>query len=222
VTPTKAHLAPRLLAATLAAGLLLGCALTGKSEAIEPRYFTPERAGEPGPIARAEPHSDLRLRLGSVRSAPHLEERLVFRGADYELAYYPDRRWTEAPQRYLRRRLSRALFEEHGVKQVLGGPALVLDVELTAFEEARRGERVIARVEVTVTLHDERVALWEETLIAEQPVKGAVAGEGAAALVSALSEGLRAVVERISERTILELSARRPPEAVTPTPLVVE
>jgi hypothetical protein len=77
-------------------------------------------------------------------------------------------------------------------------------------------------VEVTVTLHDERVALWEETLIAEQPVKGAVAGEGAAALVSALSEGLRAVVERISERTILELSARRQPEAVTPTPLVVE
>lgn len=202
----------------LPAGLVLGCALTGKSEAIHPRYFTPERAGDAAQVVKAAPRADLLLRLGSVRAASHLEERLVFRGSDYELGYYPDRRWTEAPQQYLRRRLSRSLFEEHGIRQVLGGPALVLDVELTAFDEARRGARPLARVEATVTLHDERVALWEETLVVERTVKEAPVGEEAAALVTALSEGLSLLVEQVTLRVVKELSALPRPGEARPGP----
>jgi cholesterol transport system auxiliary component len=196
-----------LLLCTLAALFAIGCALTSKSEAIAPRYFSPERAGG---IARTGAKSMVELRLGHIESAPHLDERIVFRDSDYELGYYEERRWTEGPEQYLKRRLERALFEERGLHRVVGGVAPTLEVELTAFEEIRAPRR-IARVEVMVRLQDQRFVRWEETLTIDQPILVKAGGDAAEATVAALGLALGAVVDRIADRAVLELTA--PPAA---------
>src|SRR6201989_40623 len=94
------------------ASALAGCALLGKNEPLVPRYYTPEYDGDaPSPFAR----SDLELRLGRVEGWSHVRERMAIRSSNRELFYYEDRHWTERPEIYLRRALSRALFEERGV-----------------------------------------------------------------------------------------------------------
>jgi cholesterol transport system auxiliary component len=192
-----------------------GCALTSKSEPLVPRYFSPERPGE---VARPAARSDgpaAELRIGRVEAASHLEERLVFRTSANELGYYPERRWTEEPERYLERRLARVLFQERGLRHVVGGSAATLEVELTAFEEVR-GPKRVARVQATVTLHDQRVVLWEETLTIEQPISEGRSGDPGDAVVAALGESLRITVDRIADRVVQELAAT--PPAAPPAP----
>ena len=185
-----------------------GCALTSKSDPLLPRYFSPERPGEARPVAAtARPPGE--LKLGRIQGSSHLEERLVFRDSANELGYYPERRWTEEPEEYLERRLKRVLFEERGIRHVVGGTAVTLDVRLNAFEEVRAPKRV-ARVEVSVTLRDERLVLWEETLTIEQPVGAAHNGDMADAVVTALGESLRITVDRIADRVVRELAAVPP------------
>lgn len=196
-----------LLACALAALLAAGCALTSKSDPVTPRYFSPERPGDVArpptqPVAQA-----MELRLGHITSASYLDERLVYRDTDYELGYYQERRWTESPDQYLRRRLAWALFEERGLRHVVGGSAPTLEAELIAFEEVRAPKRV-ARVRVSVRLYDPRAVLWEQTLTVDQPVTAA--GDDDAA-VQALGLALRTVVERIANRVGTELAAKGAP-----------
>lgn len=191
--------------AVLAALFALGCALTSKSEATAPRYFSPERPAELSRAPSPAPGAGAELRLGRVTSASHLDERLVFRDSDQELGYYQERRWTEAPEQYLKRRLGRVLFEERGLRRVVGGQAPTLELELIAFEEIRVAQ--IARVQVIVRLQDQRVVRWEETLTVDQPVAQSAADNRAAAMVEALGQALRALVDRIAERVVSELSA---------------
>jgi cholesterol transport system auxiliary component len=201
----RAPRAGALLLGVIPALFALGCALMSKSEPIVPRYFSPER---PGDLAAPRPHAPglpAELRLGRVTSTSNLDERLVYRESAYELGYYQERRWTEAPEEYLKRRLSRALFEERGLRRVVGGPAATLDVDLVAFEEIRAPKRV-GRVQVTVRFWDQYVVRWEETLTVDEPL-GAASADAA---VEALGAALRAVVDRIADRVVSELS---PPPA---------
>ncbi len=145
-----------------------------------------------------------------MSSASHLDERLVYRDSQYELGYYQERRWTEAPEQYLKRRLARVLFEERGLRQVVGGAAATLELELVAFEEIRAPKR-LARVQVIVRLQDQRAVRWEETLTVDQPMAAGPAGDAAGAMVEALGAALRAVVHRIADRVVSELAAA-PPE----------
>jgi cholesterol transport system auxiliary component len=202
--------APRLCALFLCAVSALaglGCALTSKSKPIAPRYFSPERAGDVAKPGAMSPGAAAELRLGRVDGVSHLEERLIFRDSEYELGYYAERRWTEAPERYLKRRLSRVLFEERGLCHVVGGPAATLDVQLTAFEEIRAPKRT-ARVQASVSLHDQRVVLWEATLTVDQPLSATSKGDVADAAVDALGQALRTVVDQIADRVVDELAAR--------------
>jgi cholesterol transport system auxiliary component len=140
-----------------------------------------------------------------VEGAEYLEERLVFRDSGTELGYYAERRWTEAPEQYLKRRLSRVLFQERGLRHVVGGNAPTLDVELTAFEEIR-GTTRIARVQIAVELHDQRVMLWEETVTVELPVPANPRSDPADAVVQTLGQALRVAVDRIADRVGSELA----------------
>src|SRR5688572_26651074 len=93
--------------------LLSGCALLGKSEAFVPRYFSPDTSSHGKPKAASAARADgALLKLGRITAASYLGERIVFRDSNYELNFYEERRWTERPEDYLRRALSRALFEE--------------------------------------------------------------------------------------------------------------
>src|SRR4051812_10668550 len=101
----------RMFSAVLVWGIsvvaVAGCALTSKSDPIVPRYFSPERSGDTSRRATQPQGPPAELRLGRVDGASHLEERLIFRESDNELGYYAERRWTEAPEQYLKRRLAR-------------------------------------------------------------------------------------------------------------------
>ena len=196
---------PTFLFGTLAVWGIGGCALLSKSAPITPRYFSPERPGDvplSAPRHRGPPQE---LRLGRVDSAANLEEMLIFRDSASEIGYYRERRWTEAPEQYLRRRLARVLFEERGLREVVGGDGPTLDVQLTAFEEARVPRRM-ARVQVIVRLQDGRLVKWEETVTAEEPVAVTAGVDEADASVAAIGTALRAAVDVIADRVVLELT----------------
>ncbi len=191
--------------AGLSALLVLGCALTTKSEPLVLRYFSPERPGEVREPARPPAEVAPELRLGHVTGASHLDERVAYRDSEVEVGYYQERRWTEEPGEYLRRRLALVLFERRGLRHVVGGAAPTLEVELTAFEEIRRPTR-LARVQVSVRLQDARLVRWEETLTVEQPIPLTAQGDVAAETALALGVALSAVVERIADRVTTELA----------------
>jgi cholesterol transport system auxiliary component len=204
-----------LVLSWLAAVAVSGCALTDKSEPMTPRYFSPERPGDAARAAAKPPEPALELRLGRIDGSPHLEERLVYRASDNELGYYAERRWTEAPEEYLKRRLVRVLFEERGVRHVVGGSAATLDVKLTAFEEVRAPTRK-ARVQLTVTLHDQHVVLWEETVTVERAVGGpGTTSDLPDAVVTALGDALGAAVDRVADRVVRELGTPTVPAPAT-------
>jgi cholesterol transport system auxiliary component len=207
--------APRLctlLLCAASAASALGCALTSKSDPLAPRYFSPERSGDVLRTGARPPGPPAELRLGRIDGVSHLQERLVFRDSAYELGYYAERRWTEAPEQYLKRRLSRVLFEERGLRHVVSGPATTLAVQLTAFEEVRAPKRLV-HVQVTVSLYDQRVVRWEETLTVDMPVAATTKGDVTDEVVKALGEALRAVVDQIADRVVGELAV--PPDVTS-------
>jgi cholesterol transport system auxiliary component len=189
----------------IGAVVLSGCALLGKNDPLVPRYFTPEFDGD---APRAPVRSDLQLRLGRVEGWSHVRERMVARNSARELFYYEDRRWTERPEIYLRRALSRTLFEERGVVASLSGRAVTLDVELIAFEEIEQPHK--ARMQALLVLRDDRIGLLEETITVEQPVAKTEQADQAGAVVDALSQALQAGVTRIADRVVAKLSERAP------------
>lgn len=194
----------------ITAGLCLaltGCALLGKSDSRVHRYFTPEYEGSTvSPPAK----STLRLRLGQVAAWSHLRERMVVRNEGQEVLFSEGLRWTEPPEVYLRRALSRALFEEQGIVQVMSGRGVTLEAELLAFEELAKKQSV--RLQVLIVLHDERTGLLEETITVELPVRVTEEAEHPLAVVEALSQALHAGVSRVAERVVAKLSTLSPPE----------
>lgn len=186
--------------------LLPGCALLGKSEPLSPRYFSPER-----PPATVSPPAAVRgpLRLGTIRSGSDLRNNLVVRTAPLELSYDEEQRWSELPEEYLRRALSRELYEVRGFRRVVGGPGPSLQVELTRFEEVV-GPPHLARVTAVVILHDDRLVSLERSFSAERPVS-ATTPEAA---VEALSLALYGLVSEIADAA----SERLPADPQTSAP----
>jgi ABC-type uncharacterized transport system auxiliary subunit len=192
------------------AGCNLGGALTSKGKPLEVRYFTPvtqaadaDGAASPpaaGPVPEAPP---IELRLGRVEAASYLREKIAFRDSGEEVGYYETLRWTEPPDAFVRRALGRALFQDHGLAEVVSGVAPQLEVEVTAFEEVR-APRHVARVEMTWKLRDHRNVLVQRVARVEKAVDGDAPGAIASAMGAALDEA----VEAIAGDVITEL--RRP------------
>ena len=112
------------------------CALTERSKPLEVSFYTPERVRTESATSR--PPTGPALRLGRVSSGVGLGERIAYRDGQYEVGYYDGRRWTERPEVYVRRALTRTLFEEGGLDRALSESAPTLDVEVTAsFEEVK-------------------------------------------------------------------------------------
>jgi uncharacterized lipoprotein YmbA len=163
------------------------------------RYFTPEYAAAPA-VVPARP--DLRLRLGHVEASAYLSERMAARRAGRELVYREDWRWTERPEIYLRRSLARALFEERGVTDSSSPRAIILDVELIAFEEIE--EPHTGRLQALVVLRSDGLAVFEQTITVERPVRRDA--DEAAAVVDALSQALQAGVAQIADQVVARLT----------------
>jgi ABC-type uncharacterized transport system auxiliary subunit len=201
-----------LILVAISAAFAPGCSLFSKGDQGNAHFFSLERAsGRPvavlaeAPGARADPAG---LRLGHVTGAPHLEERLVYRDSAYEINYYRELRWTEPPELCLKRLLARVLFEERGLRHVVGGSGPTLDVQLTAFDEIRAPQRLV-RAQVIATLHDEHLVLWEETLTVDRPIVDPKGGDPAVAMVDALGEAMQATVDRVADRVVRELTVQQ-------------
>jgi ABC-type uncharacterized transport system auxiliary subunit len=193
------------------------CALTSRSDPMQIRYFSAESAeAQRGPAAVRGP--TVSLRLDRVRSSAHLGEPIAYRTGVHELGYYDGERWTERPEAFLERGLERALFQEQGVTRVVGGSSETLSVELISFEEVR-GAKPVARIEVGITLHDERSSHLEQTLRVERPI-GTNGTDEAARAVAALSDAMSEAIDRIAQ-TVTErlrvLAAAEPAAQSSPS-----
>jgi cholesterol transport system auxiliary component len=204
-------IAARLREACLFAVLVLGaagCALTSKADVVDIRYFSPEPATtRAGAASTPPPASPLDLRLGRVSSGSNLRERIAYRDATYELGYYEDLRWTERPETFVRRRIGRALYEEHGLHRVFGGSAPTLDVEVIAFDDLRLPAGRAARVQLKAILSDESGVLWEDTLTVDRPVQ--VAKPKIEDVVAAMASALDGASEEVTQKVEAALAARR-------------
>jgi ABC-type uncharacterized transport system auxiliary subunit len=191
----------------LATALLSGCALLTKSKPVDIRYFTPEleaRADAPAPTASA-----LQLRLGRITAAAYLNERIAYREPAAEIGYYGKLRWAEPPEAFLRRALSRRLFQDHGVREIVSGTGPSLEVDLEAFEE-RRGDTAAARVQVTWRLRDNRTVIVQRTVTVEKPIGAGDPDDVAHALVAAMGQALDSVVGSVTTEVIAALPAPVP------------
>ena len=188
--------------------VLLGassCALTGKADALYPRFFSPEIDVVPA-VAPTLVGPPLALRLGKVEAVSYVEERFAYRLEPSELSFYEDRRWTEPPERYLRRSLERELFQQRGIVRTVSGPGATLDVELTAFEELRSAPRRV-RLVLNFSLHDDRQSQLERRVVVERPLPASAGDASAREVTGALALALAAAVLDVSDQVTRELRA---------------
>jgi len=204
------------LALTLAAmAALSSCALLGKGKPLELRYFdlAPDASAAPVPAAPA----GAQLRLGQVSAARHIDRRFVSRESAHELSYHAEWRWTDEPDTFLRRALSRDLFERAGLTRVVSGAAPSLEVELTAFEAVRGGDGTRAHAAVLAQLQDDRVQLWQRAFEVHAALNE---GDPAEALADALGRALAAVASKVAEQTVASLpKPAAPAQPGSPAPL---
>lgn len=194
------------------AAALQGCALFSKADVPMRRYFSPAlkatRAAAAGPTGEGRA-----LRLGRVTSGDSIGERIMFRASEHEVGFYDDWSWTEKPQEQLRRGLARVLFEEHGLRSVLGGAGPMLEVELLRFEEVR-GPAHLGSVELTFTLSDERQVSLQQTVRVERSIPTVGRHDEASAVAEAMGQALRDAIDEVSARVLAQLakapSAPRP------------
>lgn len=192
-----------------------GCALLGKSEPITPRYFSPTVDTPPAQLD-SQAEGAMLLRLGRVQAGLNLRERMAYRTSPEEVGYYEDRRWTERPEVYLRRALSRSLFEVHGLRRAVGGVAPTLDAELVRFEEIRGDEHSV-KVEVVMTLDDPMRGAIERTMVVEHDVESADRDDPQP-VVQALGRALSDVVAQISDQVVERLASMPPSSSAAKAP----
>ena len=177
--------------------LLAGCALVSKSQPIDVHYFSPELPAAKAPSnAASVPRG--RLRLARVIASSHLRYRIVQRESAVELSLYDTRRWSEMPERYVRRSLERALFEVRGLDEATGGSAVALDVEVLAFEEVR-GPTHRGRVQLRYRLRNERDVLASGVVTGEREVLAARFDAVVEAIGGALDDATSRVADAVLE-----------------------
>jgi cholesterol transport system auxiliary component len=201
-----------VLASTLTAAP--GCAFFGKNAPVVPRYFAPE-VETPAKSSETRPSSDKRLRLGRIQAGTHLHERMAYRTSTEEVGYYMERRWTERPEIYLRRALSRSLFEVRGVTRAVSGAAPTLEAELVAFDEIKGTEHKV-RVQIVMSLDDVTMGSMERTITVEQEVESSDKDDPQP-VVQALGRALSDAVAQICD-LVVERLAQMPPLDPAPTP----
>jgi cholesterol transport system auxiliary component len=185
--------------------VLAGCAITSKQKPIEFRYFSPEVKTAPAVNPAEAP--ELTLRLGRVTSSSNLRTPILYRESAIEVREYVSLRWTENPEDYARRSISRALFDSGRFSQGLSRSLPAVDVELVAFEEVRTPRRHAGRVQLRYQLTRELEVLAAGTITKERETKpgieAAVLAIGAA-MDQAAEELSRIVADRLKPANVSE------------------
>ncbi len=185
------------------AGLLAmsACALTSKAEPRELRYFAPELAA---PASTAgEPCA--RLRIGRVTAGSELQLAIERRLSPVELQPYETLRWMETPDAYARRAVARAVFARP-LAEAITGPSLVLDVDVTAFEELVHAGHHAGVVALHYELRDDRQVIARGDVRNERPATDA----SIEAVVGAIAGALMASGDDIAGRVVTAACPTRP------------
>jgi ABC-type uncharacterized transport system auxiliary subunit len=188
------------LASAGAALLTVSCALLTKDAPIVPRYFSPDSYA-PSQDVQAPPTTSQELRLGRVNASAYIRDQLVHRDSLHEVGSYEEIRWTEKPESYVRRALARAIFERRGVREVVSGPGLTLEVDVVSFEEVR-GPPHVGRIQLDYRLLDDRVVRAASSIVVERPVASATGTASADAMVGALAVALGDAVELVAQAAV--------------------
>jgi ABC-type uncharacterized transport system auxiliary subunit len=202
MTPLRAALLVSVL------WVLGGCALTSKSDPTILRYYSLDaprrRVHPPGSPATGAP--PLQLRLGRVNAASYIRDRIAFRESSVEIGYYDDLMWTEKPEAYARRDLSRALFEDEGIQEIVSGVGPTLDVDVDAFEEVRQPKHV-GVVQLSWQLRDDSVVLLRRTVTVERPLQEEAKDKSSQrVLAMALSNALEDAIHQFVKAVVPKLS----------------
>jgi cholesterol transport system auxiliary component len=196
-----------LLPVLLMAGQSLGCALTGKAEMLDTRYFEPEPqpVGIPAKGGGTSAGAPMELQLGRVTASAYLKSRMVYRASSLELGAYEDRQWTERPEEYLRRAMLSSLFDARGITHALSGDGPTLDLELGAFEEIRNGTKSVGRVTIRYVLRDEHSVWQAESITVDRATAGG--GQKPEQVVAAISEALASASVAVADKVGARLKA---------------
>ncbi len=180
---------------------LSACALTSKAEPRELRFFAPELA-EVTP-AVGEPCA--RVRLDRVTAGSELRLAIERRVSNVELEPYETLRWIEAPDAYARRAVARALFARP-LAEAITGPSLVLDIDVTAFEELAHAGHHAGVVALHYELRDDREVIARGDVRDERPAADA----SIEAVVRAIGEALIASGDDLAGRIVAAACPARP------------
>jgi ABC-type uncharacterized transport system auxiliary subunit len=206
--------AARLAVAVLG---LAGCALSSKAAPLELHYYSAESPAAVAVQPRAPAAGAPRLRLGSVTAADYLRFRIVRRDSPQSVNPYETLRWTESPREYVRRALTRALFDTGALAQVVGGAAPTLDVLVTAFEEVSRAGGHAGRVQLSYQLRDDQIVIARGTVTAERPARGSGMDAVAVAIGAAMDAASAELAGRIVPRLAAPPGPSEPREPSEPT-----
>jgi len=164
------------------------------------RTFTPEKVELHHATLPVTPPVGT-LRLGELTSSANLRYAIVHRDSAVEVEPYETLRWAENPEDYVRRALSRALFQDSPLTEVVGGQAVTLDVEVIAFEELRRGERHLGRVQLGYQLHDDRAVLASGVVTTEREAASAAIES----VVSAIGDAMNDATSELAQNVVAQL-----------------
>lgn len=187
------------LVAVAALLLVSGCLFGGKATPIEIRYFSPELA--PSVVAPLPARPGGGVRLGAIDASAHLSYRIVHRSSAVERQLYDTLRWTERPDTYVRRSLSRALYIERGLDHARDP---TLEIEVLAFEQAERDGHPVGRVELAYELVADSRVIASGAVTEER----AAAGTNIEAVVVAIGTAMDAATATVADRVTAVLRSR--------------
>lgn len=179
--------------------LLAGCLFRN---APAPRYFVPDSAalhaaadGAPAPVPT---HPAVPVRLAPVHGPPFLREAIAWRRSAVEYGRYEQRRWVDLPAAYVERAFAAALRGAPGIRLSDDPRALVIDVDVLAFEEVLAPAHV-ASVAVAVSLRDGgRRHVLDRTFAADEPIASADPAAMAQAMGRALDDATGAAAAAVA------------------------
>jgi hypothetical protein len=145
------------------------------------------------------------VKLGQVIAGSELGRRILRRTSPVEVERYDELWWTDTPDAFVQRSLSRALFDERPLQEAVSGPGPVLEVEVIAFEESEQG---IGRVTLRYRLLDGRAVLDRGEVTKEQAGEGD--GKDFEATAIAIGRAMKAATAQVADSVVRTLSGQRP------------
>jgi len=183
--------------AIVVAALATGCLFGGKAPPLELRYFSADTAAVAPSPRPAVAHA--KLRLGAITASAHLRYRIVHRSSPVERELFDTLRWTETPDAYVRRSLTRALFDNQPLDQATAA-APTLDVEVLAFDDVERAGLHFGRVELAYQLAGETEVIAGGVVAEERPAAGAAIEQVVLAITAAMEAATETVAERVTAK----------------------